>query len=1027
MKKKLVTMVAVLVLFVLSCTLAACSKDKGGSGYGEEIVNGGFEQEVGALTGWTTTGQAFGKYGVVNTSSVNGITVGKVGDNFFSGYDAGSAAFVGTLTSTPFKLAGTGKITYRIGGGQDPEKCYIEFIENGTSNVLLKKGNTDFAVPYITDHLVPNVVDLSAHIGKTIVIKVTDEDKNRDGWGYVNLDDFRVLKTEEEVAAVNAEREAILAEIGAPSFEENETEITIRNGSFEDGLTNWKVLEGDAFSKNTISPSTKTFFGDRVYNAVGEKFLDGYGVAEKNTGAIRSAKFTLAGDGFITLLIGGAKESKNYVAICDGNTDEELIKVTCNHFKDPEMSLNLMRKFIDASKYTGQVLYVKIVDGDKRENDYAAISVDDIRVSMTADETKALINETYIWSQGLEENAVNAVIRNYYETYAYPFEPEVLRVKTPITSKAIHVNNAVDVSAYLDEAEGSYGTVDSQEIDVQLDKIVCGDMPEITEGFESVNLSTPGIYTVHYSVHYQSLTTPATFVIAVSAQNDVLNGGFETGDFTGWTLSDGKTGKPSMEETFWADNADRHDQNGKTVHVTHKEGKYFYDSRIPDEAATVTLTSNTFTLGGHGIISFKLGVAKNANCYVALCAADGTELLTQTNPVFSDPNMPQSMQRWFMNASAYIGEQVCIKIVDKATSDFAFIYVDSVKASLTYEEAKAILDADKAWAAEYRTDVLESEEPMGVATKGIIQAQHDYYENLTLTDPRVLSITKPIPNQTGKVNTAIDLTAHAALLEWNKIGATANDVTVTITGAKKDGQAVEEFNATAFTATQTGTYTVSYTVTDGTTRIERTYDLVISNNNMIVNGDFETGDLTGWTIVEGNAFADVNVFNGTQYFNEGRDYHKQGTYHLDGWQGANEGGTGIIRSTTFVLDGTGKISFRLGGHNGTGAYISVKKADGTEVARFTNTKQRAATGADDPIAEAYMYIYVFDLASVAEIGDELYVEIVDNAVKDWGLLFVDDIQTYHTEDTLAALGTKDTDWFDAVNQYVAPTPEEPQE
>lgn len=412
---------------------------------------------------------------------------------------------------------------------------------------------------------------------------------------------------------------------------------------------------------------------------------------------------------------------------------------------------------------------------------------------------------------------------------------------------------------------------------------------------------------------------------------------------------------------------------------------------------------------------------------MALCAADGTELLTQTNPVFSDPNMPQSMQRWFMNASAYIGEQVCIKIVDKATSDFAFIYVDSVKASLTYEEAKAILDADKAWAAEYRTDVLESEEPMGVATKGIIQAQHDYYENLTLTDPRVLSITKPIPNQTGKVNTAIDLTAHAALLEWNKIGATANDVTVTITGAKKDGQAVEEFNATAFTATQTGTYTVSYTVTDGTTRIERTYDLVISNNNMIVNGDFETGDLTGWTIVEGNAFADVNVFNGTQYFNEGRDYHKQGTYHLDGWQGANEGGTGIIRSTTFVLDGTGKISFRLGGHNGTGAYISVKKADGTEVARFTNTKQRAATGADDPIAEAYMYIYVFDLASVAEIGDELYVEIVDNAVKDWGLLFVDDIQTYHTEDTLAALGTKDTDWFDAVNQYVAPTPEEPQE
>ena len=84
MKKKLMAIVAVLALFVLSFTLAACSKKDGGkNGIGEEIVNGGFEQEVGALPGWTADGPAFGKYGVVNTSSVNGITVGKVGDNFF--------------------------------------------------------------------------------------------------------------------------------------------------------------------------------------------------------------------------------------------------------------------------------------------------------------------------------------------------------------------------------------------------------------------------------------------------------------------------------------------------------------------------------------------------------------------------------------------------------------------------------------------------------------------------------------------------------------------------------------------------------------------------------------------------------------------------------------------------------------------------------------------------------------------------------------------------------------------------------
>ena len=294
MKKKLLTLLSLLMILVMSFTLAACGGGKGDGKVGEEIENGGFEAGVGSLAGWTASGNAFGQYGVINGEKVNDVVVGKVGNNFFSGLSAGMAAFTGTLTGKPFKLAGTGKIAYRIGAGENTDKCYIEFIEKSSGTVLLKKGNDDFSAPYITDHLVPNIVDLSAHIGKTLVIKITDDDRDRNGYSYLNLDDFKVLKTEAEVTAAVAEREAVLAEIGAPTFEEDPSETTIRNGDFEDGLTNWLVVEGNAFSKKTISLSTETFHdAGRKYYAHGNKFLNGYNVPEANTGVLRSGKFTL--------------------------------------------------------------------------------------------------------------------------------------------------------------------------------------------------------------------------------------------------------------------------------------------------------------------------------------------------------------------------------------------------------------------------------------------------------------------------------------------------------------------------------------------------------------------------------------------------------------------------------------------------------------------------------------------------------------------------------------------------------------
>lgn len=252
MKKGMTLIFSAFLLAASAFGIAACG-DKKTDTVSDDIVNGGFEQGVGDLTGWTKTGSAFSQYGVVNTDKVGNVVVGKVGNNFFSGYEAGNPQFTGTLTSDTFKLGGTGKIGFLLGAGKNGDKCYVEFYEEGNDTPLLKITNTAFNAPYVTDHLIRNIADLSEYVGKNIYIKVTDNDKgDAEEYSYVNLDDFKVYQTEAEVEAAQKERDDKLAEIGAPEFSEDPTETTIKNGDFEDGMNNWLVLEGNTFGPSVI-------------------------------------------------------------------------------------------------------------------------------------------------------------------------------------------------------------------------------------------------------------------------------------------------------------------------------------------------------------------------------------------------------------------------------------------------------------------------------------------------------------------------------------------------------------------------------------------------------------------------------------------------------------------------------------------------------------------------------------------------------------------------------------------------------
>ncbi|MBD0378601.1 GH32 C-terminal domain-containing protein [Paenibacillus sp. WST5] len=151
----------------------------------------------------------------------------------------------------------------------------------------------------------------------------------------------------------------------------------------------------------------------------------------------------------------------------------------------------------------------------------------------------------------------------------------------------------------------------------------------------------------------------------------------------------------------------------------------------------------------------------------------------------------------------------------------------------------------------------------------------------------------------------------------------------------------------------------------------------------LTNHDFQTGDLTGWTVVSGSTFSNGNV-NDRNEWGWGGPFNMAGVpgkYHLWGIRPGEveDGGTGELRSETFVLGGDGQIDFLIGGGSDiNNLYIAlVRASDGKVLMKQTGHNWE-------------MYLRRFWDAS-AYIGEELYIQIGDKATGSWGHINIDDV------------------------------------
>ncbi len=791
------------------------------------------------------------------------------------------------------------------------------------------------------------------------------------------------------------------------SSEEIKKPITIQNGGFETSdLSGWTVEYGDAYCDDSVSSkSTFSFADDKDHNEIeigktGQWFLSGKGYDESfrssRTGAIRSSSFTLSGDGTISMkLAGGAKtkgkgedaslkseESICFVGIYLVSSNEMIARQTNEYFiehtenyvdkskyeKGVYLTDNFYEYSLDLSSYLNQEMYIRIVDCDS-DYYYGYLSVDDIRI-------------------GGEDSQADG------EFYV----------------KSKH---------YVEDVESN-------------------------------------------SVY------------------EIKNPGFECGSLAGWDVLEGEAFSNdgvNRESTWWNENI-----------TYNKDGDYHYGFYKP--SAIGRMKSSTFTLGGSGYISFKLGGCKdNSTTYLSIHVLkdeNDIEVARYSNSKYIDIQFPYvnngmrllNMVQYVVDLSAYLGESMYIEVVDNndSSDDLGCITLDSV---FTYHYTKpnfaltencynavSIVDIDAevpsiyqvkngtfetgdltGWSSSYTSE----SEAIGEVTnkdgwwsesfpfnkKGQYLFSGESKENNTgyimsssfeiggsgfITfllgggnDPRLcyVSIIESETNSelarfanryfndlgTSLINNGSNL-LNMVFYKADLSKFIGKNVYIKVTdNASSDWGliAVDSFI----------TYYPSVDGVPSNAHLARNmldssiYDG--SDTYQVQNGNFETGDLTGWTLT-GNI---GNIECRDVWWAEYYDYEKEGTYFFSGWKGI-ESATGSLVSSSFIVNDFGHISFRFGGaKNSDEVYVEIIDALTEEIYyRFSNSLFKDLNGnryfykgvpnvlSTDDYYLANMGVYYADISNLS--GKEIKIRIVDNATNDWGLVFADDFITNYS-------------------------------
>ena len=518
----------------------------------------------------------------------------------------------------------------------------------------------------------------------------------------------------------------------------------------------------------------------------------------------------------------------------------------------------------------------------------------------------------------------------------------------------------------------------------------------------------------------------------------LANGGFENG-LEGWTVV-GNIGSVSSDANYWLNDPERAEG-----YAFGMEGEKMFSAYAPGalESAVGTLTSSTFTVGGSGWVTFKVGAMRDGNyVYVDVVDAETKTILARYyNGLWAerteDVKSGCTLIAYKADLSEFMGKEVFFRISDNADSGYGLFFADSfntyygtepegfnVATPVNYTVSGTIYDLFNGGFEMGDVQGWWSNGEIGVVTN----ANGYWGDNIPYEKVGDFLFTgvESFGADTMREGNRGTLTSSAFEISGTgwisfKLGGGGSELCFVqiidaVTGeilaryhqqAQRDAiliQYVADLSAyigrtvriQVVDQAESGWGCVSFdnVVTYYTSLADLPNGIVADNiyddlKYTIDNGSFETGNLDGWSmnITEPGAHNTLGWVQSSEHDagwytkNDGR---KDGSFLFTFCQpdGTNcENTKGNLESSRFSLKQGAFVSFKFGGAGTRDVCVELCRADGSVIARFFNEAPGKAN------TEMYSYYYQYN-------GPEIncFFRVVDNSTSNYGCFVVDDFR-----------------------------------